>query len=401
MEKEKIWTKSFIVIVFANMFNNVGVQMLMPTIPLYLVALGATESQVGLVATSFFVSSILTRFFISVLLQRIGKKLTLFSGVLLTAVVIALYGLTHSVGAAAAMRIAQGLGFGTTTTIFTALAADHLPDSRRGEGIGYFSMGVVFAMTVAPAIGLFMRDNYGFHPMFFVAAAFSFISAVGVRFFMKPSPVNTTAPENVEKEENEAETGFLSKLYDPKLTLPALLLILLGLCRSADMNFVALFAEARNLEHLALYFAIQTTTSFGIRFFTGQVSDRRGRNWVLIPGGCAVLASLTLLSFAKTTGLFLLSSFFNGLGVGVLVPGMQVWMFSRVGSEKRNVASATYFNFYDVGVSIGAILLGYLAEYVGYTAMYRTAACSAVLYLIFYVLVGRERRGRAERAREL
>ena len=390
LEKDRIWTKGFTTLTLSNAFNNVGIQMLVPTIPLYLVALGATESQVGLVATSFFVSSIITRLFINLLLTRIGKTQTLFAGVLLTAAVIALYGVTDSVGAAAAMRVAQGLGFGTTTTIFTTLAADFLPDSRRGEGIGYFSMGVVLGASIAPAISLSLMDAYGFQIMFFSAACFSLLASVGVWFSKGSLSAETHAAESVP--ESGVREVFWHNLFDSRLTLQALMLILLGLCRSADMNFIALFALERQLDHLALYFSLQTLVAFCIRFFMGYIMDRKGRNWILIPGGCAVLIAMLILSAARSGAVMLVAGFFHGMGVGMLVPGMQVWLFSRVGPEKRNIASATYFNFYDIGISVGAVILGLLAEKVGYTVMYLVSAGSAVLYLIGYICISvRER----------
>jgi len=368
-----------------------GVYMLTPTIPLYIASLGAAESHVGIVATIFLVASIITRMFINTILNQTGKKLTLIAGVLLNTVVLFLYGFTHSLGATAILRAIQGIGFGITTTITATMAVDFLPDSRRGEGIGYFSMGVVLGSTIGPAISLFLMRNFGFQPMFFVASGFSLITAITVMFSEEPAVASVSKPENKVK-----ATFKWQNIFDRKLILPAAFIVLIGIARSADSNYISLFAEERNFDHLTLYFPISAMTMFFIRFIIGRFSDRKGRNWVLIPGGFAMLAMLITLSLAKTSGVMLLGAFLNGLGMGVLAPGMQLWMFDCVEASRRSVASAAYFNFTDLGVGAGAFSMGFLAENAGYTVMFQTAAGVALLAIVLYAIIGREKAKKPE-----
>ena len=365
--------------------------MLIPIIPLYLVSLGATESQVGMIATMFFIASIVTRLFLNILLRRTGRKLVLMAGMSLTAVVMLLYGLLASIAANAALRFFGGVGFGITTTIATAMAADFLPDSRRGQGIGYFTMGSVVAMTAAPALAIFLMDNYGFPPVFYTAAGFSLLSAM--LLLLTGEPVITGEAMAVGNGHRGSAFQWRN-LFDRKLIVASCLLLLFSISRSGDSSYISLFAEARGLKYLSLYFVIQTVTMFFVRFVIGRIIDRKGRNWVLIPGGFAMLALCVTLSLAYTDAVMLIGAFFSGLAIGVISPSMQVWMFGAVAPEKRNVASATYYNFTDIGVSIGSLLMGFTAEHYGYTIMYRVAACSALLYIISYITIGREKAGK-------
>lgn len=388
MDKEKIWTKGFTTITVSHAAYVLGSYMLIPTIPLYLVSLGATESQVGMIATAFFVASIVTRLFLNVLLKRTGRKRVLMAGMLLTAIAMLLYGLLASIVANAALRFIGGVGFGITTTIATAMAADFLPDSRRGQGIGYFTMGYVVAMTAAPALAIFLREKYGFPPVFYIASGFALLAAILLIFAEEPPPVGKAPAGTAEHKESSFQWR---NLFDSKLIVASCILLLFSISRSGDSSYIALFAAARNLNYLSLYFVIQTVTMFFVRFVIGRIIDRKGRNWVLIPGGFAMLALCVTLSFTYSDPLLLVGAFFSGLAVGVISPSMQVWMFGVVAPEKRNVASATYYNFTDIGVSIGSLLMGFTAENYGYTVMYRFGACVALLYLLSYFIFGRER----------
>lgn len=385
--KERIWTKNFISLMSSCALYNMATQMIMPIIPLFIVAMGATETQVGLLATAFFVSSIITRLLVNILIKWIRRLHLAYLGMLLAVIVIALFCIAETVGVTAILRIAQGVGFGIITTLLTAMGADALPDSRRGEGIGYFGMGVVLAMTIAPIISISLMESFGFNQVFLVSAGVPLVAAVILSLYKPPPHVKEPTQEIRKKE------PILQQLFEPKASFQAALVILTGLCRSADMNFIAIFAELRKLEYLALYFSVQTVASFLTRLFAGRISDRKGRSWVLIPGGIAVLVAMVMLSVAQSGEVMLLAGFFNGIGIGVLVPGMQVWLFEIVAAEKRNVASSMYFNFYDIGVSVGAILLGVIAENLGYSWMWQTTAFSAFLFLVLYIFFGRKHAG--------
>ena len=220
--------------------------------------------------------------------------------------------------------------------------------------------------------------------MFFAAAGFSFVAAV-ILFFCKEPPESAATPPSDRSE----KSVWWQNLFSRKLIIPAGLLLMFSLSRTADTTFISVFAEASGLlGHLSWYFVIQTATMFSIRIFVGRFADRKGRNWVLVLGGAATLISCMILSFTSSTTLMLIGAFFSGLGYGVVAPALQVWMFSLVTPEKRSIASATYYNFTDIGIGIGAALMGYSAEYYGFPVMFRVGACAGIIYIIGYIAFG-------------
>ena len=393
MEEEKIWNKGFTTISLANALFVIGAFMLLPTIPLYLATLGAAESQVGIAATVYYISSILTRFLINAVLAKTSKKRVLIAGLICSTAAMALYGFAGSPGAVTALRVIQGMGLGAATTIAATLAVDFLPDSRRGQGVGYYSMGIVGAMTIAPAIALYMRSNFGFMAMFLVAAGTSLTAAIIVLFIDEPNIVGDEQKQIPEEKRKDKEPAINWRdFYDHKLIIPSILVLLFGICRSTDMNYIALFAEERALDYLPWFFAIQTATMFFIRLIVGRFVDRRGRNSVLIPGGFALFASFITLSLADTSALMLLGAFLGGLGFGVIAPNLQVWTISVVEPSRRNVASAAYLSIMDIGNATGAPLMGLVAEIFGFTVMFRAGSYAALLYTIGYIIFGREKK---------
>lgn len=384
--KMRIWTKDFSLLLTSNMFYSVALYMLMPMIPLYIVSLGGSDTEVGLVASAFSISSIAMRFSINLLFTRTPKKTLLLAGTALTALVVVIYFLFQSVGGVCAARIIQGFGFGVVTTIGSAMAADILPESRRGEGIGYYLMATSAMMAASPAIGLFLAKNYGYLPML-MAAAVGPVIALAFSSFLTKRP----APE-VSASEKTGKLSWLDCFFDKRLLIHTVLLILMGVNRGADSNFIALFAQENGIAHLSWYYVLQTAATFAMRGAIGNITDRKGLKWSFIPGAIAAFGFLFLISVTHTTAQLMLAGLLSGIGLGTLIPSMQTWMFSSVDPEKSNLASAMFFNFYDIGIGLGSIALGYLAGELGYAVMFRVASFSQLLFLAIYLLYGKRKK---------
>ena len=75
-----------------------------------------------------------------------------------------------------------------------------------------------------------------------------------------------------------------------------------------------------------------------------------------------------------------------GFGGGFLLPALITWMLNLVQPHRRSAASATFYNMLDVGTSAGAILLGMVAERVGFISMYKYSAGAMGIFLIVFAL---------------
>ncbi|WP_443873021.1 MFS transporter, partial [Mitsuokella multacida] len=159
MTKEKLWSRDFLALTTANGLLFVGFHILLPTLPIYMASLGASGSEIGLIAGIFGYSAIFIRLFTDTGVRAFGKKTCLYAGLLLSLLATAGYALLDSIGAIVVARVIHGFGFGLSTTFAAALVADVIPASRRGEGIGYFGLGSTIAMALAPAFGLMLLSD--------------------------------------------------------------------------------------------------------------------------------------------------------------------------------------------------------------------------------------------------
>jgi MFS family permease len=336
-----------------------------------------------MIAAAFSGSAILMRFITPPILDKLKKTVLLRFGVILAILVTASCIFTESIPSILVVRVLQGVGFGIVSTICASLAADILPDQRRGEGIGYFGMGNTAMVAISPAVGLFLIETSGFDAAFLAAASVQVFSVITLAFFRPDPKIIMPAPRP------EKKLPFIQRYYDSSLHLQTVLLVLFGFTRCSEMNFVSLLAADQGIAHLSVYFIFQTSVSFTVRFFAGNLYDRKGHAWVIIPSCISFLCGLTALSLAHNLGVLLVGGFFNGAALGAMQPSMQTWTMSSVASEKRSVASAVYYNFYDIGITIGSVVLGYIASGYGFPALFRVTYIPTALLLIIYCFATR------------
>ena len=83
-----------------------------------------------------------------------------------------------------------------------------------------------------------------------------------------------------------------------------------------------------------------------------------------------------------------------GIGFGSARPALQAAMLTIVDPSKRGVANASFFTAFDLGIGLGAILLGVVSQMFGYRILFSGSAISALIALIIFVFFVKQRLGK-------
>lgn len=377
--KDRLWTKVFIALYASNFIFFFGFYMLQPTLPLYITSIGGNDADVGTVATAFAIAAVVVRLLISFLLEKFSRKTLLYSGLVLSLVMSAAYSLMHSVLGIAVLRVLQGVGFGFVTTFCASMAADTLADSRRGEGIGLFSMGTTAAVALSPMVGLAIMNGWGFVALFIATAVVLVFSLI---------TINTVKlPEGTRPQKNGSQKIKLwNRFYDTRVWYQTILLLLYGIARASQQNYLSLLAVERGLSTLAAYYIIEPATVFVFKFATAKVYDKLGPKATLIPGAIGCIIAMYIYSTVKSDAWFLFSAVMAGIAIGSIIPTFQVWIMNAVGAQNRDLGSALYYNIYDIGIAIGSAIMGVLAMNYGYFGMFRVAMFIMIAFLLIFVI---------------
>lgn len=376
----KLWTKDFILLLIANAFSFCAFDLLLPTLPVFLVAHGNNSGEVGIVMGIFTFSAIFIRLFTAEGSRRFGLKNFLYIGLIICCISISAYSLGTTFITAAAIRIMHGLGFGITTTLSATIAANIIPDARRGEGTGYLGFGMVITASLAPFLGLWLLEHFGGTYLFVFTALTQLYALVCIFFVSVPK-----LPIYVREKERQKHT-LIDRLVEKAALFPSLLTLMLGICSGSLLSFIALFGQEKHITNVGWFFLAATFGSFAARLVAGNIFDRKGHAWVIMPGALIYMVGFILISQATSKNYLMVAAVLIGLGGGALFPSLQAWIMNRTVPERRGEANAMFYNAFDVGVGGGSILLGFIAAATSYGVMYLFAAF--VMLLLFAVYVG-------------
>jgi MFS family permease len=372
-----LWTKDFIITTFANLFLFISFQMLIPTLPPYVEQMGGDNFIVGLIVGIFTLFALLVRPLAGRATNDFGRKPVLIAGLILFALSVSGYYWMSTFFLVLLLRIPHGIGWGMTTTSLGTIVSDIVPPQRRGEGMGFYGLSSTLAMALSPLFGIWLMNELGFGYVFFISTLLAIISILLSLFIKEHMPKELLNPTKKE--------SFLQSIIEKKALLPTLLALLLGFTYSGIVTFITLFGVEKDLSNVGWFFFANAGMVMIIRPLAGKLFDQKGHQWVLLPGAISAICGLILLSFTANMIGLVSAAIFYGIGFGMIQPALQAWVINRVPPHKRGVATGTFFSGFDLGIGLGAITLGLLARFTGYSLMYRLSSLLIVIFLVVYI----------------
>ncbi|MFZ3578884.1 MFS transporter [Virgibacillus sp. DJP39] len=372
---DKIWTRDFILICAANFFIFLGFQMTLPTIPLFVKELGGSDQLIGIITGVFTFSALLFRPYAGHLLESKGRKLVYMFGLAVFVFSVGTYAFIASIFFLFIMRMVQGIGWGFSTTATGTIATDLIPPKRRGEGMGYFGLSGNLALAFGPALGLTLVGIISFKSLFLICAALGFMA------FLLSSKIRY---KTVENSPNKSVTVKFD-IFEKTAIQPSLLLFFITVTFGGIASFLPLYATQKGIPGIESYFLVFAIFLMVSRTFAGKIYDAKGHIYVFLPGALLILGSMLLLSWLPSTTVMLIAGGMYGLGFGSVQPALQAWAVDKAADNRKGMANATFFSFFDLGVGVGAITFGQLAFMYDYSVIYATSAGSVMLSIILYL----------------
>ncbi|ETY72770.1 MFS transporter [Lactiplantibacillus fabifermentans] len=362
------WHRNFILILIGNALLFMVYNMQVPVLPLFGKALGFSPAQIGIIVGAIMFAALITRLLVPWFSHRFSKKVLLIGGIFLYLLAAIGYPLLSSFTLLVALRLFNGLGHGLTTTYFATSAADELPANKIGEGMGYFGVGTMVTASLAPLLALAIVQHYSF-TAFFMTCTGILLAAMVAIFATTPRPkpvaVKTKAP-----------------IFDRQFLPQAGLVFILGILMSGVMTFTPIYAQRQHLSGISWFFFVAAVAGVVIRPSVGRSFDQHGPRRVLMISTLLLALGMALLAIINHNWLLITAGIFFGMADGAIYPTLQAWVFKQTTIANRDTATGMFLNAYDLGMGLGAVVLGGLVELAGYAGMFWTLAGIGIIYFV-------------------
>lgn len=379
--KEKLWTKDFIMLSSASFFISMVFYLLMVTIAVYSVeTFDASTGQAGIASGIFIVGLLIGRLYIGRKYNDFNTKLILvISGIAIVASIF-LYFIQWNISFLILTRLIHGFTFGIAANTLATIIAVVLPPSRKGEGIGYFTMSMTLAAAIGPFIGVLMSKHANHFGIFLLCLIFGTISLAFILFSNIPSL-------RLKKKPGKQKLS-LNQFLEPKAIPIAIVIMGISFCYGSVLAFINLYASEVNLvEAASFFFLVYALAILFSRPITGKLVDSKGANYVMYP--CILILSLGMfvLSIASTNFLLLLAAGLIGLGYGNIQSTAQAVAIKMVPPGQIGLATSTYYIGMDAANGLSPAVLGLVIPFLGFQHMYLALAVFAIFMAGFYYFV--------------
>lgn len=267
----------------------------------------SSQTAYGLVIAATPFAELLTVLFIGVVIDRYGGRKVLLSGLVMGAISLYTIALTQNVYLLAAINALHGVAAACIIIPSLAILAQHTTHESRGREMGAFNFVNIFGYVFGIASGVLLLDLLEVRLTFIIAGALATASFL-YGYFTVHSPAGSprSAADHGHKVSLKDVAGVVNQRRILTLLVPWLFVyIFIGGLFNVGPQLVAPqeveeatapvkdgFAGMQALLILfggALFFASQ--------MFFGRVSDRYGREPVMVVGGAGLLGLLLTIGF--------------------------------------------------------------------------------------------------------
>jgi MFS family permease len=379
MRTPEIFTRDFILCFLAQFaFASVSF-ILIPTLPIYLLRLGSTEIEIGVLIGAFGISSLVLRPIVSRGVLKIPEQNFMIAGAILFVLtsIACLFALPF--WPFFLVRIFQGIGsafFSTATIIFIA---NITPEPYRGRSLGYFFLSFNISLALAPPLGMLLINHFSFTILFIVCIVLSLCSLL-ISSKLKGSEINPVIHYSTERPSFSYSRAF------PPIFVYFIAHVIWG----ALTTFFPLYAISHGEANPGLFFAAYAIVLISGRTLGGRILDVRRREKIILPCHITFIISMTTLAFSETLPMFIIVAVISAMGHAFLYPSLIAYTLDLVGSS-RGPAMGLLMAMGDLGMVLGPMIMGIILRLTNFRVMFLCVALTGLISFVYFFLSTRTR----------
>ena len=390
MQRERLFTKDFVLDTAISLCCSLNYFTLLINITGYaMLTFGATSTEAGLAAGIYVIGGLISRVTLGKYVEMVGRKKMLILGLSIALIMSVTYFFVSSMAVLYIVRFLHGTAYGISSTCTNDIIARILPQSRRGEGLGYFLLSVTIATAIGPFLGMGFGQDGNYTAVFTVGLIMYSVALVLALFLKVPEETLT------EEQKAEARSFDLKHLFQFSAVPLAITCMVFYFAYSGVLSFISSYAEAIDLVDAAMYFYLAVAVGTLIsRLTTGKIYDSRGPNIVMFPAYIAFFVGMVAFSQATSAVVLLCAGFVIGYGVSIVYTINQAIVVSKSPARRYGVTTSTFAAIVDLGSGLGPSVMGMILAFAGYREMYLICAFISLVSLVMYWFIHGHRFGK-------
>jgi MFS family permease len=352
-------------------------------IPLQGGALGANNTTIGVIMGAYLFTTMFFRPWAGYFIQKHGPIKVLRVILIINGFALILYTLT-GLGGYLVARMLQGISTAFFSMALQIGIIDALPEKERSQGISLYSLFSYIPGMMGPLLALGIWQG-GME--YFAGAMIGIAIITGVFGYSAPIEKAEVKPfTNADQEVNMLHS-FGQLIKNPHLFKCSVLMLVGSVVFGATTIFIPLYAIELKNSNAGIFLMLMAGTVVLTRFSLRKKIPSDGK-WhsSFIMGTMFLLAiGAQSVSYAISGGVFFfyLGASLIGIAQALLYPKLTTYLSFVLPHTSRNVLLGLFIAMADLGVSLGGVIMGPIADISSYSSMYMYCACLVLVMCIF------------------
>lgn len=385
-------SRSFVLICTVGIFSFISYNMVrMPALSLFAESLGASPERIGLIVSVSTLTGVLLKLPSGALSDIYGRRFLLRIGVVAFGLPPFLYPFITDLDALTALRFLHGLA----TAIFapSALATvAELYRERRGAALGTYTACTQSGSLLGPFLGGYLIHAAGFDTAFVTAGIFG---CIGMVLFYSLH-LDVAVPQRKEQGTavvlSEMWKGFAAVAKNKKVLITSMTDAAKMIANGALMAFLPLYGVSAGLNpgEVGLLFSVQAGTSFFSKPIMGRISDRVGRQPLILLGLFICAGTFVCIPHVAMFPVLLLLSAGFGFGEAVVSSSSSALVADSSEFKTLGAGMGMQGTIMDIGHASGPLLAGLLIANLSYPMAFAIiAGIQLVAAAVFWMTMKR------------
>lgn len=365
-------SRSFMLICTVGIFCFISYNMVrMPALSLFAESLGAGPERIGLIVSVSTITGVLLKLPSGALSDIYGRRFLLRIGVVAFGLPPFLYPFITDLDALTALRFLHGLA----TAIFapTALATvAELYRERRGAALGTYTACTQSGSLLGPFLGGYLIHTAGFDTAFVTAGVFGCVAMVLFYSLHLDVAVPPRTNEDARAVLSEMWKGFAAVVKNKKVLITSVTDAAKMIANGALMAFLPLYGLSVGLNpgEVGMLFTVQAVTSFFSKPIMGRISDRVGRQPLIILGLGICAGTFVCIPYVAMFPVLLMLSAGFGFGEAVVSSSSSALVADSSEFKRLGAGLGMQGMIMDIGHASGPLLAGVLIANLSYGAAF-------------------------------
>lgn len=368
---------------YAAVFSTmIGVGIVIPLLPRYVVTLGATGIWIGAIFSSFSLSRALFLPVFGKLSDTHGRRRLILAGLCAYSLISALYLFADSVLEITALRFLHGIASAMVLPIAFAYICDISPSGEEGRYVGSFASSTCLGLSFGPLLGGIILDLFTMDVVFLSMTVLSLLALVTSILFLPEISRNPVK-----------RSPIRSVMFHKPLHGPALYQLMYAFANGTFMVFIPVIAIQEgglSAAEIGLVILVSILSTMVFQHFFSRVADQFDKYHLIAAGAGMIGFSLLFVPLFHGAIPYICFALFMGVGRGISLPAMYGLVAIAGREVGQGSASGMISTILAVGLIISPLFSGGVMDCLGLPVVFYLSGLISLMCTLVFSWMGRD-----------